>query len=131
MPAHFYLHQFGSLVRDVFDATPYHVGSSLTGKVWRDVDVRVMLDKAGWDRFIGEGKDEGGPMPNGSRRAVLEMAFDALGKHITGLPIDFQVQQVDEANAKYDGPRSALGYQLHHHCSAELGCETPMSADRE
>lgn len=27
----------------------------------------------------------------------------------TGLPIDFQIQRMTEANAKYDGPRNPLG----------------------
>ena len=136
MPAHIWLHQWASLVYDAFKEVPYHVGSSVTGKVWRDVDVRVILPMDKWERFIDENYQEGNGFPNGSRRAALELAFTELGRKITGLPIDFQIQNTAVAN-KYDGPRSALGVTLHHHCSAEMDCpdyarpRNAMSADRE
>lgn len=39
----------------------------------------------------------------------LVIAFSALGKAMTGLPIDFQIQQASWVNAHYTGERSALG----------------------
>jgi hypothetical protein len=41
--------------------------------------------------------------------AAVNMAFSALGKEMTGLPIDFQLDQMTRANTEHDGPRSALG----------------------
>lgn len=43
------------------------------------------------------------------RFAAITLAFSALGSHMTGLPIDFQIQSQSRANEKYSGQmRSAL-----------------------
>lgn len=107
MPAFLHLELFGSLVWDAFGQPPYLVGSCCTGKEWRDVDVRLILDDAEYDALIG-------PVPGGLERAngkwaALCMAFSALGQQMTGLPIDFQIQRRTQANELYDGPREALG----------------------
>ncbi len=108
MPADIYLHEFGSQVWHAFGKPPYHVGSSLTLKSgWRDVDVRLILDDEEYTAW-GLGK------PNLARHngkwIALCMAFSALGKQITGLPIDFQIQQQTRANEEFPKcPRSALG----------------------
>src|SRR5271155_566503 len=113
MPLTLYLEQFGQVCRDVFGEDVYHVGSSMGGdktKAWRDVDVRAILDDADYAAWgLGHPK-----RPHSNAKWVgLTLAFSALGKHMTGLPIDFQVQQRTEANAEFsskDGHcRSALG----------------------
>ncbi len=44
----------------------------------------------------------------------LTLAYSALGKALTGLPIDFQIQQASHANFCFpDQPRSALGLVPH------------------
>lgn len=107
MPAHLWLHEFGSQVCFAFGEMPYHVGSSLTLKSgWRDVDVRLILPDDKYDA-LGLGKPNL-PHQNG-KWVALCLAFSALGKQMTGLPIDFQIQQQSRANAEFDGPRSALG----------------------
>lgn len=104
-PATLWLLQFGERVRDAFGEVPYHVGSSLTGKTWRDVDVRVMLDDAAYES-MGLGNPE---TPHQSPKWVaLCLAFSALGKQMTGLPIDFQIQQRTKANKDEHGSRGAL-----------------------
>ena len=40
--------------------------------------------------------------------AAITLAFAALGKEMTGLPIDFQIQSQTWANEKYPNRRSAL-----------------------
>ncbi len=40
---------------------------------------------------------------------ALVLAFSALGKTMTGLPVDFQIQEQTHANEKEKGLRSALG----------------------
>lgn len=48
--------------------------------------------------------------PNNGKWVALCMAFSALGKEMTGLPIDFQIQRRTDANKKYPKqPRFALG----------------------
>lgn len=104
MPAGVYLTKFGSIVRDYFGHVAYQVGSSLHTKDWRDVDVRLMLPDDEFAAMFGPLED---PAVNRKLGAVT-LAFAALGKAMTGLPIDFQIQTVTHANERYPGPRSAL-----------------------
>ena len=108
MPAHLWLEEFGSQVWAAFGTPPYLVGSALTGpRPPRDVDVRLILDDAEWDRLELGHPDQ--TLRNG-RWVALCMAFSALGKHMTGLPIDFQIQPLTWANQKFPNrPRSCLG----------------------
>lgn len=107
MPADIYLNEFGSQVWSAFGTCPYHVGSSLEGKTWRDVDVRLILDDETY-KSMGLG-DPKNPRMNGKWTALC-LAFSALGKQMTGLPIDFQIQQQTAANAEFNGHRSSLGF---------------------
>lgn len=107
-PAILFLEQFGSVVWDAFGAPPYLVGSAAKGKVWRDVDVRLMLSDAEFLAMFGK------PAPlhswTSGKWAALCMAFSVLGKQMTGLPIDFQIQDTTHANKAYaEGPRWAIG----------------------
>ena len=106
MPAAMYLDEFGSHLWAVFDTPAYLVGSAFQGKNWRDVDVRMILADDVYARW-GFG-DPRFPSHSG-RWVALCMAFSELGRKMTGLPIDFQIQQQTLANQKYDGPRNALG----------------------
>ena len=105
MPAALHLQMFGDLLFRAFGAMPYQVGSSLTGTVWRDVDVRIMLDPETYQAYgFGDPK-----CPHENERWVaMTMAFSALGRQMTGLPVDFQFQDRDLANSQYGEPRSAL-----------------------
>lgn len=108
MPQALLLNEFGSQVWAAFGEPPYHVGSSLLGKKgWRDVDVRVMLNDEVWTA-MGLGDPE--HTHRNAKWVALTLAFSALGKAMTGLPVDFQIQQTSHANAAWpDHPRSALG----------------------
>src|SRR6187401_467780 len=98
MPATLWLDEFGALVYRAFGEHAYHVGSSVMSKLWRDVDVRVMLDDATYARLeLGDPKE---PHAN-ARWVAICLAFSALGKEMTGLPIDFQIQALSEANEKF------------------------------
>lgn len=103
MPAGIWLAKFGTIVRDYFGHVAYHVGSSLTSKQWRDVDVRLMLPDDEFDAMFGRPDND-----SNKKLAAITLAFAALGKEMTGLPIDFQIQKVSRANKAYPGPRSAL-----------------------
>lgn len=105
MPASILLAQFGQWLYDAFGETAYHVGSSMYGKTWRDVDVRLMLDDQEFFalfpgyRFYSQ---------NDAKWALINAAISELGRKLTGLPIDFQIQRVSEANVRYDGARNPL-----------------------
>lgn len=106
MPAELKLHEFGSRVWSAFGAIPYHVGSSLSSKQWRDVDVRLILSDEKWSLY---GFGDPDRVFSNERWVAFCLAFSALGKEMTGLPIDFQIQQESDANGKYKGDRSAIG----------------------
>lgn len=104
MPAYLYLQEFGSQVWSAFGSCPYIVGSCLYKKVWRDVDVRMILDDEDFEKWgFGQPDQENG------KRTAFEMAFAELGRRMTWLPIDFQIQQQTACNKKFNGPRSAIG----------------------
>jgi hypothetical protein len=106
MPTALLLEEFGSQVWSAFGKPPYLVGSALRGKKWRDIDVRLILEDEEYER-MGLG-DPNHPHQN-LKWVSLVLTYSALGKALTGLPIDFQIQQRTHANKVYDGPRSALG----------------------
>jgi len=90
-----------------YDAHVYLVGSCLLRPDFRDVDVRVLLSRADWDGMF-PGADPGKPFMH-ARWEVSCLAYSALLASQTGLPIDFQFQETEAANAEYPGMRSALG----------------------
>ncbi|HZU00836.1 MAG TPA: hypothetical protein VFA10_14310 [Ktedonobacteraceae bacterium] len=110
MPADLYLEEFGYQLYAAFGKMVYHVGSSVFGKSWRDVDVRVLLPDEEYEA-MGLG-DPANPHAN-AKWVSLVLAYSALGKAMTGLPIDFQIQQQSYANERYSQNekhvRSALG----------------------
>ncbi len=111
MPAAILLDDFGALVWAAFGTPPYLVGSALKCKQWRDVDVRLILDDAEYER-LGLGEPAHGQ--HNAKWTSLVLAYSALGKQMTGLPIDFQIQQQTWANAQNENePRSALGCLSH------------------
>ncbi len=106
MPAALWLDEFGSQVWSAFGEPPYLVGSALHGKQWRDVDVRLILDDEAY-AALGLGRPDQAHL--NAKWVSLCMAYSALGRAMTGLPIDFQIQQQTDANAKFKESRSALG----------------------
>ena len=89
-------------VVDLFNGVMcYQVGSSVTASgtpTHRDVDIRTMLKSDDfWDlqRIVDINR--------------LNLAISLWGQKVTGMPIDFQVQDVEYANAHHNGFRSAVG----------------------
>lgn len=92
----FVLDQWGRQLKEAFGETPYLVGSAERGENFRDVDVRMLLP---WPEDVM------------SPLAVytLNAAISLWGRHVTGLPIDFQMQG-EKGFHGYDGqPRNPLG----------------------
>jgi len=79
----------------------YQVGSSVQSnraESHRDVDVRVMLSSKDFKTLR--------KIVNVDR---LGVAVSIWGQKVTGMPIDFQIQDVEYANAHHKGVRSAVG----------------------
>lgn len=99
---------YGLIVFDAFGARPYLVGSCLIRRDFRDVDVRVILPDDEFEVLFGEGMIATEHRAN-PKLSAINMAFSSLGKEMTDLPIDFQIDQMTRANTEHDGPRNALG----------------------
>ena len=78
--------------------TPYLVGSALSSPNWRDVDIRIMLPDETYDGLAKT-----------VTPALLNLSVSLWGQKATGLPIDFQIQRVSDANAEHSGRRNAMG----------------------
>lgn len=78
----------------------YLVGSSLYRRDYRDVDVRYMMADEHYDRLFPN------PTKNQSLNAFWTLTCAAISEWMskrTGLPIDFQIQKMSDANAEYPG----------------------------
>lgn len=116
---HLLLDQFGQLIYAAWGAVGYRVGSSVRpGETWRDIDIRVMLDKPVWEQRFQCPPETGDEIAHESRhlhsawRAEM-LAWSVLGERITGLPIDFQVEQAGWANEAFPSePRHPIGFGI-------------------
>jgi hypothetical protein len=93
------LNDWGVVLRRMFPGeVAYLVGSALTTADYRDVDVRLLLDD-----------DALRALNSVVNLPDLNLAVSLWGQQVTSLPIDFQVQHVEAANAEFDGRRHPLG----------------------
>lgn len=84
----------------------YHVGSSLTSKDYRDVDVRLILKDEEFERLFGADSKSTGHV---DFWCLTCLALSEWITARTGLPIDFQIQSFTRANAENKGkPRNPL-----------------------
>lgn len=102
------------VVWKAFDGDTYLVGSAEEGRDFKDVDVRTILDDAEFDALFG------------GRPKVWSLFCHAVSEYlasVSGLPVDYQVQRMTEANEKFGGrPRNPIG--MGHRDFAGLGDAT-------
>jgi hypothetical protein len=75
------------------------VGSALERADFRDVDIRLMLADSAFDAA----------WTDNLKVRMTNRAVSTWGRVETGLPIDFQIQRMTEANERYPGERNAMG----------------------
>jgi hypothetical protein len=109
VPQVFILNQACRIVAEAFDGDVFLVGSSLERRDYRDVDVRCILADEVFDRLFGK---LAGPPQHDAFWSLLCTSMSLYLSQQTDLPIDFQVQRRSDANARYPGPRHALGMFL-------------------
>jgi hypothetical protein len=87
-----------------FGHHPYLVGSASQRPDFRDVDVRLILPDGEFDALFSE------------RKGLWALLSRLGASHLrakTGLPVDFQIQRMTEANEKFGDlavtPRNPLG----------------------
>lgn len=91
------LDQWAESLTWVFDPGPYLVGSVLTRRDFRDVDVRVSL------------ADDDPLLADPDRLRLINVAMSVWAQQASGgLPVDFQFQKHSEWIAD-EGPRNPLG----------------------
>ena len=95
---YFLLNEACRAVSKAFDSHPILVGSVLSCKDYRDVDVRMMLPD---DEFAALSP---------AMWKFIDHSISVLLQKQTDLPVDFQVQQMTAANSEFAGRRSSLGW---------------------
>jgi hypothetical protein len=91
---------------EVFGWATYLVGTAMEprdGKPPRDIDVRTIVDDKQYDRLRKAIRPKG--------IAFLGIAIGQYLASLTGLPIDYQLQRMTEANALHNGQRNPLGHR--------------------
>ncbi len=91
-------------IKEAFGHPPYLVGSSTARADYRDVDVRLILPDEEFDAVFEH------------REFLWSILCWSISEWLaarTGLPIDFQIQRMTEANEKYPSfathPRNPMG----------------------
>ena len=87
----------------------YLVGSALTRKEWRDVDVRQIISDEEFERRFGEFVE---PYERNHFLRAFNLGVSAAMRAYSGLPIDYQVQPITKANELYpleSNPRNSIG----------------------
>lgn len=111
-PGFFLLDQACLAVTEAYGTHPYLVGSSITTKAYRDVDVRLILHDDDFDRHFPNATAVGNPRFD----ALWSLVCSAISRHLSaasGLPVDFQIQSQTTSDSKYRGERRvALGLFL-------------------
>lgn len=111
-PEQFLLEQAILAVNEAFGGVCcYLVGSALERRDYRDVDVRCILEDEHFDRLFPGAASCGTPARN-PLWSLMCTSIALLLKKQTGLPIDFQIQRMTDANARHSGRRNALGVFL-------------------
>lgn len=107
--AHFNLTAACQVVNNAFREDGYgcyHVGSSLIRGDYQDVDVRYVMSDDGFAKWFGSAE-------NLHLNPVWALMCTAIGTWLSkqsGLPVDFQIQQMTAANAEFSGERRPIGY---------------------
>lgn len=91
----FLLDQWGRQLAEAFGETPVLVGSAARAEPFRDVDVRML---GAWAHAKARP----------AKVRALNLSVTLWGRHVTGLPIDFQFQTRKAFEAE-DGVRHTLG----------------------
>ena len=104
MPGTTKLEGFGQYIMDAFGHMAFQVGSSLLGKEWRDVDVRLILPD---DEFAAMFPGYAQAKQLDAKWSLICEALSELGRIYTRLPVDFQIQSQRSAD-KFNGPRNPL-----------------------
>lgn len=116
MSRHHYLHApaYRTLDRACVEirrafGTPYLVGSVTQRPDYRDVDVRVIVDDETFLQMFAGRADAEARMESNTRWSLVCSLVSGHLTTVTGLPVDFQIQSMTQANARKGTSRIPLG----------------------
>lgn len=98
-------------IAEAFDEAPYLVGTAVSRRAYRDVDVRLILDDETYARLV--------EVVDTPLREFLGLAIGEYLAARTGLPIDFQIQQQTAANEAHPWSRNPLGMRTLHNYAGD------------
>ncbi len=101
----------GAIVKGTFDVSygMFLVGSAMTSKAWRDVDVRHIIADDEFERRFGEFVE---PYEQNHFLRAFNLGVSAWMSAASKLPVDYQVQPITKANELYpiaSNPRNGMG----------------------
>lgn len=100
-PAMFNLNACCRLINDALGHYGcYLVGSSLVKRDYRDVDVRFIMGDEEFDQLF-PGAHAGGPLLMNARWSLMCTSISTWLRQQTGLPVDFQIQRMTQANEEF------------------------------
>ena len=85
----------------------YFVGSAITKRDYRDVDLRCVLPDKEYDALFAQKLEE---VESERHRVLTQIAISSWLQKQTGLPIDFQFMKLSEHQAE-TGPCMSIGLQ--------------------
>ncbi len=109
VPAIFELSLACSHLVKAYDASCYHVGSSLEREDWRDVDVVMMLDDEAFEREFPNAPLTCASWELDAKWLVLTCAISKWLTEKAGVPVDFKFQPTTFANERHNGLRNPIG----------------------
>jgi len=106
-PAIFIINEACHALNQAFgeDVGIYLVGSSTERPDFRDVDIRLMLPDDEYKRLFGDPRFH---EQNGLWSLICVSVSEHLSR-LSGVPVDFQIQDTTYANEKHSKPRQAIG----------------------
>jgi len=110
VPAAFNLNHECKQIFDAFGHMPFLVGSCITKRDFRDVDLRLILPDDEFKELFPSGIKT---LQFDGRWSLLCVVISEWLSARTGLPIDFQFQKMTDANKQYPNEeRQPLGFSL-------------------
>ena len=105
MPAAHNLDHAMLVIDKAFECMSYLVGSATETSEYRDVDIRMIMPDEKYEALFGDI-----PSNLSAFWSLLTVTISEYLQKRTGLPIDFQIQKMSDANKKYPtGVRIPLG----------------------
>lgn len=107
VPDAYLLDQAASVVNHAFSDVCYLVGSATKSKKYRDVDVRLIMLDGKFDMLFGTQSYSHNPF-----WVLLTTSISSWFHERTGLPVDFQIQRMTDANKRYGSNSGHIRHPL-------------------